>query len=70
MGRMVIEQTFGTLKNRWCILKAFNMSVEKTTLVTLACAFFIIIMKFTTSVFLFMQTSNSIVIYMLDSMWE
>jgi hypothetical protein len=34
---VVIEQAFGTLKNRWRILKAFNMSVEKTVLVTLAC---------------------------------
>jgi hypothetical protein len=34
---VVIEQDFGTLKNRWCILKAFNMSVKKTTLVTLVC---------------------------------
>jgi hypothetical protein len=34
---VVIEQAFGSLKNRWRILKAFNMSVEKATLVTLAC---------------------------------
>jgi hypothetical protein len=33
---MVIEQAFGSLKNRWCILNAFNMYVKKATLVTLA----------------------------------
>ena len=36
-GRVVIEQAFGALKNRWRILKGFNMSVEKAALVTLAC---------------------------------
>jgi hypothetical protein len=36
-GRVVIEQAFGSLKNRWRILKAFNMYVKKTALVTLAC---------------------------------
>ena len=36
-GRVVIEQAFGSLKNRWRILKAFNMSVEKAAVVTLAC---------------------------------
>ena len=36
-GKMVIEQAFGSLKNRWHILKAFNMLVEKTAIVTLAC---------------------------------
>ena len=36
-GRVVIEQAFGGLKNRWRILKAFNMSVEKAATVTLAC---------------------------------
>jgi hypothetical protein len=36
-GRVVIEQVFGSLKNRWRILKAFNMSVEKVVVVTLAC---------------------------------
>ena len=35
-GRVVIEQAFGSLKNRWRILKGFNMSVEKAALVTLA----------------------------------
>lgn len=35
--RVVIEQTFGSLKNQWRILKAFNMSVEKAAVVTLAC---------------------------------
>ena len=36
-GRVVIEQAFGALKNRWRILKGFNMSVDKAVLVTLAC---------------------------------
>ena len=36
-GRVVIEQAFGSQKNRWRILKGFNMSVEKAALVTLAC---------------------------------
>ena len=36
-GRVVIEQAFGALKNCWRILKGFNMSVDKATVVTLAC---------------------------------
>ena len=36
-GRVVIEQAFGALKNRWRILKGFNMSVDKAAVVTLAC---------------------------------
>jgi len=36
-GRVIIEHAFGALKNRWRILKAFNMPVEKASLVTLAC---------------------------------
>lgn len=36
-GRVAIEHAFGGLKNRWRILKAFNMSVEKAATVTLAC---------------------------------
>ena len=36
-GKVVIEQTFGSLKNRYRILKAFNMLIEKTVVVTLAC---------------------------------
>ena len=39
-GRVVIEQAFGSLKNRWCILEGFNMSVDKAALVTLACCVF------------------------------
>jgi len=35
-GRVVVEQAFGALKNRWCILKAFKMLVDKAALVTLA----------------------------------
>ena len=36
-GMVVIEQVFGSLKYRWRILKAFNMSVEKVVVVILAC---------------------------------
>ena len=36
-GRVVIEEAFRSLKNRWRILKAFNMSVEKVAVMTLAC---------------------------------
>ena len=36
-GRVVFEQTFGALKNRWRILKGFNMSVDKAALLTLPC---------------------------------
>ena len=36
-GRVVIEQVFYSKKYHWRIIKAFNMSVEKATLVTLAC---------------------------------
>ena len=36
-GKVVIEQAFGSLKNRCRILKAFNMSVEKVVVMTLAC---------------------------------
>jgi hypothetical protein len=33
----VIEQAFGGLKNRWRILKGFNISINKVALVALAC---------------------------------
>jgi hypothetical protein len=36
-GRVVIEQAFGALKNRWRILKGFNMGVDRAATVTLAC---------------------------------
>ena len=36
-GRVVIEEAFGGLKNRWRILKAFNISVEKAATITLNC---------------------------------
>ena len=36
-GRVAIEQTFGSLKNRWHIRKAFNISVEKAEVGPLAC---------------------------------
>ena len=36
-GRVVIEHAFGALKNRWRILKHFNMNMDKAATVTLAC---------------------------------
>ena len=36
-GMVVIEQVFGSLKNRWRILKAFNILVEKIVGVILIC---------------------------------
>ena len=33
----MIENAFGALKNRWRILKNFNMEVNKAATVTLAC---------------------------------
>jgi hypothetical protein len=36
-GRVVIEHAFGALKNRWRILKNFNMSMDKAATVTFAC---------------------------------
>ena len=36
-GRVVIEQAFGSLKNRWRILKHFNSRVDRAASVTIAC---------------------------------
>ena len=36
-GRVVIEQAFGALKNRWRILKNLNMGVDMDATITLAC---------------------------------
>ena len=36
-GRVVIEKAFGALKNRWGILKNFNMEIDRTATITLAC---------------------------------
>ena len=36
-GKVFIEQAFAPLKNRWRILKGFNMSVDKAATITLAC---------------------------------
>ena len=33
-GRVVIEQTFIALKNRWSVVNGFMMAVEKATVVT------------------------------------
>ena len=35
-GRVVIEQAFGALKNRWRILKNLNMGVDRAAIITLA----------------------------------
>ena len=36
-GRTVIEQAFGSSKNRWRILKYFNSRVDRAANVTIAC---------------------------------
>ena len=36
-GSVVIEKAFGTLKNRWRILKNLNMGVDRAAIITLAC---------------------------------
>jgi len=36
-GRVVIKQVFGTLKNRWRILKNFNFRVDRSARITIAC---------------------------------
>jgi hypothetical protein len=36
-GRVIIEHAFGALKNRWQILKNFNMSMDRAATVTLTC---------------------------------
>ena len=36
-GRVVIEHAFAALKNRWRILKHFNMNMDRAATVTLAC---------------------------------
>ncbi len=35
--RVIIENAFGSLKNRWQILKRFNSRVDKTSPITIAC---------------------------------
>ncbi len=37
LGRMIIENSFGTLKNMWPILKHLNSKVDKTPKITIAC---------------------------------
>ena len=37
VGRVVIENAFGALKNRWKILKNFNVEINKAATVTLVC---------------------------------
>ncbi len=36
-ANVIIENAFGSLKNRWCILKNFNFNVNKTPIVVIAC---------------------------------
>lgn len=36
-GSVVIEHAFGPLKNRWTILKNFNMNMDEAATLTLAC---------------------------------
>ena len=36
-GKVVIEQAFGALKNRWRILKNLNMGVDRAATITPAC---------------------------------
>ena len=37
LGRVVIKNAFGTLKNRWRVLKNFNMRVDRAARVIVAC---------------------------------
>jgi hypothetical protein len=36
-GHVLIDNAFGTLKNRWRILKTFNVRVNQAPMITLAC---------------------------------
>ncbi len=31
LGRVIIKNAFGSLKNRWCILRHFNLKVDRAT---------------------------------------
>ncbi len=37
LGRVVIENAFGSLKNKWCILRHLNFRVDKVSRVDIAC---------------------------------
>jgi hypothetical protein len=36
-AKVIIENTFGSFKNRWCILKNFNFNVNKAPIIVIAC---------------------------------
>jgi hypothetical protein len=36
-AKVIIENVFGSLKNRWRILKIFNLNVNKVVIVIIAC---------------------------------
>jgi hypothetical protein len=37
LRKVVIENAFGSLRNRWRILKHFNFKIDKASLITILC---------------------------------